>query len=311
MLASELHKVDDDYNELSPEWKFIFELHMARKKIDEDDFIEFLAELRGSRKKGGKTTTDMSTLASKLHKVNWKPDSTPELRFAFDLIHASYNNRHKNEKKNQTQFIEFLKEMNNNQSVAGAIGGAVKSDVKTKQNGWNTLHKGKSDEEKTLIEPLINIIEPVVVGINFTKRDKLGGANDKLLEENLLAALHKYDKTNPINVKSILWCSTKHPDYKEDTNRDKSGSIRGEGGEYIDFNYFQRTQYVVKCDSSTLGRGLSAKSRAQIEMSIIIRVLLNAKITHHRNSTEAKRRVYILDLLKTVVERRSKKRKRN
>ena len=57
--------IDGDYNKLSPEWKLIFELHMARKKMDEDDFIEFLNDLRDSTKKGG----DMQTVAAAFSRV--------------------------------------------------------------------------------------------------------------------------------------------------------------------------------------------------------------------------------------------------
>jgi len=180
---------------------------------------------------------------------------------------------------------------------------------KAKKNRWNGLNITKSDEEKDLIQPLIDIIEPVVDNINFTDSDILGGANDKLLEENLLAALRQFDKTSPINVESISFSRSRTSEFM-DATKDKRGQL-GVGVD-DDFNYCNvQLNYVVTCDSSTLGRGLRAKSRAHVEMQIITRALLNAEITHHRNSTEAERKMYLMNLLKTVVERRSKKRKRD
>jgi len=300
-LASVLDDDGGDYNKLSSEWKFIFELHMARKKIDEKAFIKILKELHGSNKKKGETTGRMATLYKKLHKVNWKPDSTPELRFAFDLIHAGYNNRHKDE-MNEKQFIKYLKDWREKASKSNS----VQSEAKTKALSWNSLYIKKTQEERNLIQPLKDIIEPVVNSINFADSDKLGGANDKLLEGNLLTALHKFDKTNPTNdIKLIEWCSQNHSDFQNATT-DKRGTISGTGGKYSDFDYFNRQPYVVTCDSSTLGRGLVANSRAQIEMQVIIRALLNANITHHQKeeyTTTIKK--HMLKLLKTVVERRS------
>ena len=64
-----------------------------------------------------------------------------------------------------------------------------------------------------------------------------------------------------------------------DATKDKKGVMTV--GRDEDFRYFtDGLKYVVTCDSSTLGRGLSAKSQAHIEMQVITRVLLNAKITH-------------------------------
>jgi len=296
-------KVGGDYNKLSPEWKLIFELHMARKEVDEKKFIKFLNKLRDSRLKNGKTTGEMRNLSPILKDANGDYNTlSPESKLAFDLIHASYNNRHKDEEMNQKQFIKFLLELNTKLVSAGEIGGAVKSKAKAKQNGWNTLHIRKSNEEIELLHELKDIIEPVVNDINFTKNDKLGGANDELLKENLLEVLRKFDIETPTNIISIEFPSQKHPDYKNAT-KDKKGSVTGYGREYIDFDYFKTITYVVTCNSSTLGIGLSAKSRAQIEMQVITRTLLNAEITHHRESTEAKRKEYLKDLLKTVVER--------
>ena len=122
-LASELNKVDDDYNELSSEWKFIFELHMARKGIDEDEFIKFLTELRGSRKKGGKNTTggktngEMKKLAKKLHSAGGD-DLSPEWQFIFDLHMAR-------KKMDETTFKSYLQKL----------------------HGTNNFKSGKTDEE--------------------------------------------------------------------------------------------------------------------------------------------------------------------
>jgi len=313
-LASVLNddKVGGDYDKLSPEWKFIFELHMARKKIDEDDFIEFLNDLRDSQveggKKGVKNTNDMKTLYKRLHKVNWKPDSTPELRFAFDLIHASYNNRHESEKKNQKQFIEYLKDLREKASKSGS----VQSDAKTEGCRWNGLYTRKTQEEIDLLKALKDIIVPVVNDIKFTKSDKLGGANDELLKENLLTALRKFDNKTPTNVKSLSWCGK--------TNKDRSGTISGYGGKNID-DYFRELGYKLTCDSRPLGQGLVARSRAWIEMQVIIRAIISAEIAHHQYNTKEKTKVtekerkeYLLDLMKTVVEREAKtnkKRKRS
>jgi len=231
-LKSALDKVNGDYNELSPEWKFIFELHMARKKIDKEAFIEFLSDLHDSRVSGG------------------------------------------------------------------GKGGSAKTEAKEKAAPWNGLHSKKTQEEIDLLHELKGIIVPVVNNIKFTKSDRLGGANDKLLEDNLLAALRKFDKTNPTNVKSIEWCSK--------NIKDKSGTISGYGGKNIDVDYFKEQGYnLVTCDSRTLGRGLVARSRAWIEMQVIIRALVIAKIAHHKKEEyEAKIKDHMLNLLKTVVERR-------
>jgi len=307
-LASVLlddEEVDGDYNKLSPEWKFIFELHMTRKKIDEDEFIKFLTEMLGSCKKGGKTTGEMQTLYKKLHKVDWKPDSTPELRFAFDLIRASYNNRHKDEEKNQEQFIDYLKALRENMGVKG---GSAKTEAKKQTAPWNGIKSGKTREEIDLLNELKDIIVPVVNDIKFTKSDRLGGENDELLKDNLLAALQKFDKTNPTNVKLIEWCGN--------DNRNKSVQIKATGEKY---NYFKKLGCKITCNSRTLGQGLVARSRAWIEIQVIIRALMDANIAHHQYNTtkkkqvtENERKVYLLNLLKTVVERKSvsnKKRK--
>jgi len=177
-------------------------------------------------------------------------------------------------------------------------GGSAKTEAKEKAAPWNGLHSKKTQEEIDLLHELKGIIVPVVNNIKFTKSDRLGGANDKLLEDNLLAALRKFDKTNPTNVKSIEWCSK--------NIKDKSGTISGYGGKNIDVDYFKEQGYnLVTCDSRTLGRGLVARSRAWIEMQVIIRALVIAKIAHHKKEEyEAKIKDNMLNLLKTVVERR-------
>jgi len=299
-LASELDSVGRDYNKLSSEWKVIFELHMARKKIDEKAFIKILKELLGSRKKGGKTTGEMHTLAAKLKDANGDYNKlSPEWKLAFDLIHAGYNNRHK-EEMNKDQFIEFLAKINDGRSKAGEIGGAVKSEAKKKASPWNALYGRKTQDEIDLLNEIKDIIVPVVDSIKFSKSDKLGGANDKLLEKNLRAALLKFDKTNPTNVKILSWTYQKHSDYQNATT-EKKGAITGSPG---DFAYF-RAYYVVTCNSGTLGRGLVARSRAQIEIQVIIRALLNADITHHKKEEyKANIKEYMKDMIKMVVERR-------
>ena len=225
---------------------------------------------------------------------------SPEWKLAFGLIHAGYNNRHK-EEMNKDHFIEFLEGMHNGKSKGGSKNkGKPLSEAGKLSVTWNALHNRKTQEEIDLLHELKDIIEPVVNSIKFSKSDKLGGANDKLLEDNLLAVLRKFDKTNPTNVKILSWTNQKGQDYKKSTT-DKRGSISG------DKVYFNRQLYVVTCNSVTLGRGLVANSRALIEMQVIIRILLNAEITHHRESTEAKRKEYIKDLMKTVLERDDKK----
>jgi len=105
ILSSKLHKVDDDYNKLSSEWKFIFELHMARKGIDEVDFIKFLTELRGSRVRGGKTTSEMAKLATALHDVDDDYNElSPEWKFIFELHMARKG-------IDEIDFIKFLSDL--------------------------------------------------------------------------------------------------------------------------------------------------------------------------------------------------------
>ena len=78
------------------------------------------------------------------------------------------------------------------------------------KNRWNGLYAEKSDEEKDLIQPLIDIIEPVVDNINFTNSDKLGGANDKRLEENLSSCVvGRYQMEETCNCRVTI--SFHHP----------------------------------------------------------------------------------------------------
>jgi len=330
-LASALYAVDWNHDDLSPVMQLRFawclehkNRHKKKNKFDEDDFIKFLTKLCGSRSEGGKiggnkgakTTNEMQTLASKLHKVDGDYNKlSTELRFAFDLIHASYNNRHKDEIMNREQFIKFLTELRDSRveggEKGGVKGGSAKTEAKKKTAPWNGIKSRMTQEEKDLLDDLKDIIVPVVNDIKFTKSDKLGGANDELLEKNLLAALLKFDKTNPTNVKSLLWTHNKHQDFKNVT-KDERGRIKGQGGEYIDFDYYKDLYFVVTCNSSTLAQGLVAKSRAHIEMQVITRALLIADITHHqKKENKEKIQEYVKNLMKTVVERSTnKKRKR-
>ena len=112
-LASELHKVDGDYNELAPEWKAIFQKHMTRKKINKKKFIKFLTELRDSRVGGGKTTGEMAKLASVLDKVKGDYNKlSSEWKFIFEL-HMARKGIDKDE------FIKFLTELRDSRAKGG------------------------------------------------------------------------------------------------------------------------------------------------------------------------------------------------
>ena len=151
-LASKLHKVGEDYNKLSSAAKLVFELHMARKKIDEDKFIKFLTELRDSRKKGGKdstsgkTTGEMKQLASVLYDDEVDGDYnklSPEWQFIFDLHMAR-------KKMDETTFKSYLQKLHgtNNFKSGKTEEEFNKQQSANRQAGWDKQTQKEIQESK-------------------------------------------------------------------------------------------------------------------------------------------------------------------
>ena len=129
-LASELDKVDGDYNKLSPEWKSTFQKHMTRKKIDEKKFTKILTGMHDGKskggKKGGKTSGEMSKLASELDKVDGDYNKlSPEWQFIFDLHMAR-------KKIDKDELIKILNGMHDGSSKGGknSTGGKTNGEMK-------------------------------------------------------------------------------------------------------------------------------------------------------------------------------------
>ena len=81
------------------------------------------------------------------------------------------------------------------------------NEARTDEAPWNAMKKGKTQEEKELIDELRRIIVKVVSEVNYSDDDdsKSGATKDKELQAKLLGALTNVDKKNPTTVDGILW----------------------------------------------------------------------------------------------------------
>ena len=280
ILAAALDNVDGDYDELTPAQQLVFDLHMARKEVDEDEFIKFLNKMHNGKKQGGKISGMLSTMGSYLKKANWNPDkltNTSE-RMMYDLLknHKAANGANYRD-MTEKAFIDKIKKMN---------------EVRADENLWTGLKKHKTLEEKELIDELRGIIVKVVSKVNYSDDDdsKRSAEKDKNLETMLLGALTNVDKKNPTTVDGILWGNTTA--YKN--------AAKDEKGSFTKSNYGTNDYYMVTTTSHSTVKALR---RAQVEIGVIRAALLQANISQHMNWNNKEKKKYLKGLLETVVGR--------